>query len=196
MEKSDCLLIVDLQNDFCPGGSLAVQGGDEIVEPINQIMKYFSLIVTTQDWHPANHCSFKAQGGPWPPHCIQKTWGAQLHPKLDQSKVQLQILKADLPDREAYSGFDGSRLKEELQERNVHRVFIAGLTTDYCVRTTAFDALRHKFEAVVFTDLTRPVNVHPGDGERALNEIKQAGAVLATSSDIRQGKFLHRVGST
>ncbi len=190
MRSSDCLLIVDLQNDFCPGGSLAVQEGDQIVEPINRVMKYFSVIGTTQDWHPPNHCSFKEQGGPWPPHGIQDTFGAQLHAKLDKKQIQFRILKANLPDREAYSGFEGSTLDEELKKRHIRRVFIAGLTTDYCVRTTALDALRLGYETVVLTDLTRAVNVHPGDGEQALNEIKRAGAILLASSDIRHGEFL------
>lgn len=190
MEKTgDCLLIVDLQNDFCPGGALAVKEGDQIVEPVNQMMKHFSLIATTQDWHPPNHCSFKDFGGPWPAHCIQNTWGAKLHSKLDQRCIEIKILKAQNPAKEAYSGFDGSHLNEELKKRGVHRVFIAGLTTDYCVRTTALDALHYQFETVVLTDLTRAVNVHPGDGERALRDIEQAGAVLATSSDILQGRI-------
>ncbi len=190
MGHSDCLLIVDLQNDFCSGGSLVVKEGDQIVEPINHLMKSFSVIGTTQDWHPPNHCSFKKQGGPWPPHCIQNTLGAELHPRLDKTRLQFRILKAQLPEREAYSGFEGSVLDEELKKRHIQRIFIAGLTTDYCVRTTALDALCLGYETVVITDLTRAVNLKPGDGDRALKEIQQAGAILVISKEMIYGGFL------
>ena len=190
MLQSDCLLIVDFQNDFCTGGSLAVKEGDAIVEPINRLMKSFSVIGTTQDWHPPNHCSFKEQGGIWPPHCIQNTLGAELHPRLDKQPIQFRILKAQCPEKEAYSGFDGSHLDEELKKRHIRRIFIAGLTTDYCVRTTALDGLRLGYETVVLKDLIRAVNLKPGDGENALNEVSRAGALIAHSKDIKKGEFL------
>ncbi len=190
MHNSDCLLIVDLQNDFCKGGSLAVREGDQIVEPINQLMQSFSVIGTTQDWHPPNHCSFKEQGGPWPPHCIQNTFGAELHPRLNKKPIQFRILKAQCPEKEAYSGFDGSTLDEEFRKRRIRRIFIAGLTTDYCVRTTALDALRLGYETVVLKDLIRAVNIKLGDGENALAEVRCAGALIASSKNMKEGEFL------
>ncbi|MBN1689257.1 MAG: nicotinamidase [Candidatus Omnitrophica bacterium] len=185
IQKSDALVIVDLQNDFCPKGALAVPGGDEIVEPINQILPLFSCIVTTQDWHPPDHSSFAKQGGSWPPHCVQGTPGALLHPALVQDKVHLKIKKADAPDFDAYSGFEGTKLARELRGRNIERVFIVGLATDYCVKQTALDAVNEGFRTVVVTDLVRAVNVHPGDGEKALGDMKKAGILFVQSSEIK-----------
>ena len=189
MTAQDCLLITDLQNDFCPGGALAVKGGDQIVEAINRIQKRFSLVVTTQDWHPEDHSSFKDQGGPWPSHCVRDTWGASLHPRLDTSKVAFNVRKAKFQDRDAYSVFQETILEEELKKRKVKRVFIVGLTTDYCVKETALDALHCGFETIVLTDCIRAVNMDPHDGERALEEIRKAGAILATRSDLEKGKI-------
>ena len=178
------LLIVDLQNDFCQGGALAVRGGDEITEPLNRLMTKFPLVITTQDWHPENHVSFKTQGGPWPPHCVEGTQGAELHPKLDQKKIGLKILKADKPEKDAYSGFDGTGLAAELKKRKINRLYLAGLATDYCVKQTALNALKLHFEVFVLTDLIRAVELEPGDAERALTEIKQAGGMLIQSQDL------------
>ncbi|MCM8775053.1 MAG: nicotinamidase [Candidatus Omnitrophica bacterium] len=179
----ECLIIVDLQNDFCPGGALAVPEGDRIVDPINRIIQNFPFVVTTQDWHPPDHISFQGHGGVWPPHCIQNTWGAQLHPKLCQDGIHLRILKGQHPDRDAYSGFEETPLAEELKKHAVKKVFIVGLATDYCVKHTALDALRYGFQTVVFTDLVRSVDVKSGDGERALKEIQGAGGILMRAPD-------------
>lgn len=186
LEKNRALLIVDLQNDFCPGGALAAPAGDQIVGPINQIMPYFPLIVTTQDWHPENHCSFKEQGGLWPSHCVQNTPGAELHPALNQKNIHLRIYKAQSPHRDAYSGFQGTTLEQDLKEKKVETVYIAGLTTDYCVKQTALDSLRCGFKTIVLTDLTRAVNFQPGDGEHALETLRKAGAHLLKSFDLIQ----------
>lgn len=184
VENSDCLVLVDIQNDFCPGGALAVPEGDAIVKPVNRILGEFPLVASTQDGHPQNHCSFKAQGGPWPPHCVQKTRGAELHPGLDASKIQLRIHKGERPDRDAYSGFQGTPLEQELKKRKVRRIFLAGLATDYCVKATALDALKAGFQTVVLTDLVKGINARPGDADRALEEIRAAGGHLTASSGL------------
>ena len=189
VKTNDCLMIVDLQNDFCPGGALAVKEGDRIVESINRIMKRFPLVVSTQDWHPKDHCSFKDQGGPWPPHCVQGTKGAALYPKLKASGIHLKIRKGQFQDRDAYSGFEETNLDQELKNHKIHRVFMVGLATDYCVKHTSLDALHNGYKTVVLTDCVRAVNVDPHDGEQALEEIQKAGGVLATVSDLERGQF-------
>lgn len=197
MKPKEALIIVDLQNDFCPGGALAVKEGDAIVEGINRIMRFFPFVVATQDWHPSDHCSFQAQGGPWPPHCIQNTEGAVFHPKLEKSLIHLLIRKGVSCDRDVYSGFQETPLREELDNRGIEKVFICGLATDYCVRQTALDALRYYFQTVVFWDLVRAVNVQPGDEGRALQEIRQAGGILMASDDWREdSRPLSRVSLT
>lgn len=158
--------------------------GNTIIEGVNQVMKYFSLIAASQDWHPTHHCSFRAQGGPWPPHCIQNTTGAELHAGLDHSKIHLRIHKGEHTDRDAYSAFQETSLAEALRERKIKRVFVAGLATDYCVKMTALDALKNKFKTVILTDLVRAINARPGDGEGALRDIQRAGGVLTPSRDL------------
>lgn len=169
------LLIVDVQNDFCPGGALAVREGDQVVPAINAISGRYPLVVTTQDWHPPDHISFADRGGPWPPHCVASTPGADLHPDLNTERIAFRVKKGNTRDEEAYSGFHGTNLAEELRKREVTDVVIAGLTTDYCVRTTALDALAEGFNVTVLADATRAVDVSPGDGERALDELRAAG---------------------
>ncbi len=153
----DALIIVDVQNDFCPGGALAVGAGDEVVPVLNRLAPRFGTVVATQDWHPADHRSFAAQGGPWPPHCIAGTHGAALHAALDQSPIDITIRKATTPDQEAYSGFDGTDLAAQLRARGVRRVYVGGLALDYCVDATALDAKRAGFDTYVIADATRPV---------------------------------------
>jgi nicotinamidase/pyrazinamidase len=184
MANDDALIIVDVQNDFCPGGALAVPRGDEVVPVINRLLEHRWLAVATKDWHPAEHCSFEAHGGPWPPHCVQQTKGAELHPGLDATRVQLIVTKGSHPDRDAYSGFDGTELAKILREKGVRRVIIGGIATDYCVRATAQDALHEGFEVLVLEDAIRGVEVHPGDCQRALEELRQAGAKMIVSSDL------------
>lgn len=183
-DASDALIIVDLQNDFCAGGTLAVPGGEELAKPLNELMKSFPWIVTTQDWHPADHCSFTTQNGPWPPHCIQNTWGAALHPDLQIERVAVKILKGRNREHDAYSGFQGTPLTEELRARQIRRVYVAGLATDYCVKHTVLDALQSGFEAFLVTDLVRAVNLHVLDGVKALNKVKQAGGRLIKASEV------------
>jgi nicotinamidase/pyrazinamidase len=175
------LLIVDFQNDFTPGGALGVPGGDAIAGRIDELARSgeYELVVATRDWHPPDHGSFAAQGGPWPEHCVQGTAGAELHPDLDRALVDVVIDKGQDPATEGYSGFDGTRLGELLRERGIDHVTVVGLATDYCVKNTALDALRAGFGATVDTTAVRAVEVQPGDGERALEEVRAAGGSIA-----------------
>ncbi len=178
----DAVIVVDVQNDFCPGGALAVPDADQIIPPLNALLRRaHCFIVATRDWHPANHCSFTDQGGPWPVHCVAQTWGAEFHPALDRSQLQVIVSKGTKPGEEAYSGFQGTSLADILRELGVQRVLIGGLATDYCVKATALDARREGFEVIIVEDTVRGVEVKPGDCKRALEELKQAGcAVLQT----------------
>ena len=184
--KDAALILVDIQNDFCPGGALAVAEGDAVVAVVNRLMPHFRLIVSTLDWHPANHISFREQGGPWPPHCVQNTFGAELHPALEAEHISHTFRKAATADQDAYSEFEGAddnhrSLDEYLKSRGVRRVYLAGLATDYCVRATTLDALRLGYETYVVTDGVRAVNVRPDDGAKALAEMQAHGAHLVSS---------------
>jgi nicotinamidase/pyrazinamidase len=174
----EALIIVDFQNDFTPGGALAVREGDEIAARVNELAAdpRFELVVATRDWHPADHGSFEEQGGPWPVHCVQNTEGAQLHPALQQEYVDVVIDKGTDPGTEGYSGFDGTPLGQLLAERGIDKVTVVGLATDYCVKNTALDALRQDLEVTVESDAVRGVDVNEGDSERALEELRAAGA--------------------
>ncbi|MEE9167053.1 MAG: bifunctional nicotinamidase/pyrazinamidase [Candidatus Neomarinimicrobiota bacterium] len=178
------LIIVDLQNDFCPGGSLAVTDGDKIVPVVNRLIRTFEEagqpIFATRDWHPANHCSFQDQGGPWPPHCVQNTIGAEFHPDLKLPPGATVISKATSAQREAYSGFDGTDLASRLKLAEVDTVTVCGLATDYCVKGTVSDGLSEGFKVTVVENGIRGVNVKPGDSEKALTEMKRNGALVAS----------------
>lgn len=183
------LILVDIQNDFCPGGALAVTGGDEIVEVVNRLMPFFPLIVTTQDWHPSNHISFQEQGGVWPPHCVQNSRGAQLHSSLNRKGIDHYFRKAFLADADSYSGFDGVEekglsLNQILKAKKIKKVYLSGLATDYCVKETALDALKNGYEVILITDAIRAVNVNEGDGEKALKELSQLGAQVISSKEL------------
>ena len=192
----DALLIVDFQNDFTPGGALEVKGGDEIGPALNAIADRFDLVVATRDWHPPDHGSFVGvevdperwhgidPPGIWPPHCVQNTPGAELHSSLDRSKVDLVVDKAQDPHTQGYSSFHGGNLAEVLRERGVDHVWIGGLATDYCVKNTVLDARREGLEVTVVTDAIRGIDVEPGDSERALAEMREAGADFTTSDEL------------
>jgi nicotinamidase/pyrazinamidase len=192
----DALLVTDFQNDFTPGGALAVEGGDEIGEPINRLADRFDFVVATRDWHPPDHGSFegvevdpeKWEGTDppsiWPVHCVTGSEGAELHPSLDRSKVDLVLDKGQDPNSQGYSSFHGSGLAEALRERGVDRLFVTGLTTDYCVKNSVLDAIREGFDVVVVEDAIRAVNVNEGDGDRALEEMRAAGATVMSSEEI------------
>jgi nicotinamidase/pyrazinamidase len=178
---SEALLIVDFQNDFTPGGALAVADGDAIAERLNELAAdpRFELVVATRDWHPADHGSFKEQGGIWPVHCVQGAPGAELHPSLDRARVHVVVDKGQDPATEGYSGFEATDLESLLRARGIDRVTIGGLATDYCVKNTALDALRLGFGVTVDRAAVRGVEVEPGDSERALEELSAAGADLS-----------------
>jgi len=179
---SDALIVVDVQRDFLPGGALGVARGDEVVAPLNEAMRAFERagrpVFASRDWHTPDHCSFKARGGPWPPHCVAGTPGAQFADGLRLPGSATVVSKAELPDADSYSAFGGTDLAQQLERRGVKRVFVGGLATDYCVLNTVLDARAAGFEVVVLGDAVRAVEVSPGDGERALAKMEQAGARL------------------
>lgn len=172
------LIVVDYQNDFTPGGALGVAGGDEIAGRINALAGsgQFDLVVATRDWHPPDHHSFSEQGGTWPVHCVQGTPGAELHPALERTGLDVVIDKGQDRDTEGYSGFQATRLAALLSERGIDEVTVVGLATDYCVRHTALDALRAGLAVRVDEAAVRGVDVEPGDAARALAELRAAGA--------------------
>jgi nicotinamidase/pyrazinamidase len=177
----EALVIVDYQNDFNPGGALGVAGGDEIAGRINELAASgdYALVVATRDWHPPGHGSFAEQGGPWPVHCVAGTPGAELSPALDETHVDIVIDKGTDPQTEGYSGFEGTPLAQLLREHDIDRVTVVGLATDYCVKNTALDALREGFGVNVDHSAVRGVEVEEGDSERALAELRAAGAAIA-----------------
>jgi nicotinamidase/pyrazinamidase len=177
----DALLIIDFQNDFTPGGPLAVDGGDEIAAPLGRLLDRFDLVIATRDWHPPDHSSF---AGVWPVHCVQGTPGAELHPNLDRAKVDVVVDKGQDAASEGYSAFQDTELADLLRSRGVDRLYVAGLATDYCVKHTVLDALGEHFDVVVVEDAIRGVDAEPGDSERAVEEMRAAGAQFATSAEI------------
>ena len=185
---ADALLAVDVQNDFLPGGALGVQHGDAVVEPLNRLIARWRdrgwPIVFTRDWHPPDHCSFHAQGGPWPVHCVAGTPGAQFADTLLVPAGALITSKATDPRHEAYSAFERTGLAEHLHRAGVTRVFIGGLATDYCVRATGADARSLGFDLTVLTDAVRAVDVRPGDGDRALQELAAGGTGMTTTAEV------------
>ena len=176
----DALIIVDIQNDFCPGGALAVADGAAVVPILNRLAARFGTVVATQDWHPAAHSSFVAQGGPWPPHCIADTPGAEFHPDLDLNAIDLVVRKALLTDQDAYSGFDGTNLAAQLRARGVRRVYVGGLALDYCVDATARDAQAAGFATAVISDATRAV--FPEQAPQKEATWRAVGIALTTSA--------------
>ncbi|WP_048152510.1 nicotinamidase [Palaeococcus ferrophilus] len=176
----EALIVVDMQRDFMPGGALPVPEGDRIIPRVEEYIEEFrkrgALIVATRDWHPENHISFRERGGPWPAHCVQGTPGAELVVKLPEEAII--ISKADEPDKEAYSGFEGTNLAEILKEKGVRRVYVCGVATEYCVRATALDAARHGFEVFLLKDAVK--GIKPEDEERALKEMDDRGVTVLT----------------
>lgn len=187
VKNSDALLITDIQKDFLPGGALPIGSGDEIIPVLNNYIKRFedakAHVLASRDWHPPNHISFKSQGGPWPPHCIQQTAGAKFSPDLKLPEHTVVISKGTSPEREAYSAFDGTSLAHELRTLGIKRLFIGGLATDYCVVNTVLDACKLGLETVVLMDATLGINVNPGDVERAIETMLKNGAQQAAADD-------------
>jgi nicotinamidase/pyrazinamidase len=178
---SRALLVIDFQNDFTSGGALEVPGGDEIAEPVKRLAPQFDHVFATRDWHPPDHASFETEGGPWPVHCVQGSHGAELHPAMGDVAVEAIVDVGAEREDEGYSGFEKSKLEELLRENDVDKVAVVGLATDYCVRASTIDACRLGFDTTLITDAIRAVDVNPGDGERAIEEMQEAGAKLATS---------------
>ncbi len=182
LRESDALLIIDIQNDFLPGGALAVPGGDEIIPFVNQMIELFKAkgltIVATRDWHPKGHVSFVESGGPWPAHCVKDTPGAMFPEQLLLPDDVIVVSKATGPEKDAYSGFDGTGLSDILSSLGIKRVFVCGLATDYCVKATVLDAIKLGFEVIVLTEGIRAVNLSDKDGEIALSEMNSRGAKI------------------
>jgi len=201
------LILVDLQNDFVPGGALAVRQGDQVIPIANQLAEKFNFVIATQDWHPANHASFAANhpgkkigdmidlnGLPqilWPTHCVQNTAGANFVPSLDKSKITKIFRKGTDPAIDSYSGFfdNGHRKKtglgDYLSDQSVKDVYVLGLATDYCVKFTALDARQLGFNVFLIEDASRGVDLNPGDVTRALEEMKKAGITIVQSAEVK-----------
>jgi nicotinamidase/pyrazinamidase len=186
--SGDALIVIDVQRDFLPGGALAVPEGDQVVEPLNRYVRFFASrslpVFASRDWHPANHCSFAEQGGPWPAHCVQGTSGAQFVPQLNLPEGVQVISKATQPDREAYSDFSQPDFDERLRREGVRRLFVGGLATEFCVLATVRDALARGYDVVLLTDAIRAIDRQPGDGRRAVDEMTRLGAVPLSWEDI------------
>jgi nicotinamidase/pyrazinamidase len=172
------LIVVDVQNDFCAGGALAVADGDAVVEEVNRLAGEYPFVVATRDWHPPDHDSFRAQGGPWPVHCVRETGGAELHPRLHTSEIDAVVDAGREPDHEGYSGFEHTELERLLRDQGVDTVHVAGLALDYCVKETALDARRLGFDVVLHLGATRAIDAEPGDAERTLEELRDAGVEI------------------
>jgi len=187
--QNTALVLVDIQNDFCPGGALAVNEGDLIVPIVNRLMRAFPMVISTQDWHPEHHISFSERGGPWPPHCVRGTKGAELHPELETGSIKHYFRKASSPDKDDYSEFagkdsEGQSLDALLKSERIQTIYVVGLATDYCVLETVLDGLRYGYEVYVVTDAVRAVNVNADDGDKALQRMAQGGARLVTSDEL------------
>jgi nicotinamidase/pyrazinamidase len=190
--RQDALVVVDVQNDFCPGGALAVADGDQVITALNRYIDLFTKadlpIFATRDWHPPRTAHFNTDGGPWPPHCVRGTQGAAFHPDLVLGKNVRILSKGTDAQADAYSGFqavssEGLALSVLLRRQGVGRILVGGLATDYCVKHTVLDGLKEGFKVVLLTDCIRGVNLKPGDSARAIEEMTQAGAEIA--SDLR-----------
>lgn len=188
LSPHDALIVVDVQNDFLPGGALAVPSGDEVIAPLNAMIAACvaarCAVIATRDWHPADHCSFKSRGGPWPPHCVADTPGAELAAALALPASAIVVSKATTRERDAYSGFADTDLAQRLAALGVRRVIVGGLATDYCVLNTVLDARTCGLQAIVLADAVRAVDVHPHDGERALERMCEAGACCLTTQEL------------
>ena len=187
LRPGDALIVVDVQVDFCPGGALPIERGDEVIAVLHRWIRAAEEahipIVASRDWHPVHHVSFTEQGGEWPTHCLQETAGARLHPELVLPPSTIVVTKGNRTDRDQYSAFDDTGLANELRKRRVRRVWVGGLARDVCVRATVLHARELDFEAMVIADATRPVTRE--DGERADEEMRRAGARFETTDAIR-----------
>lgn len=193
MKTKKALLVVDVQNDFCPGGALGIPEGDKIIPKVNKYIKIFAKkklpIFATRDWHPVKTGHFKDFGGIWPVHCIQNSKGAQFHPKLKLPKDAILLYKGMNPEEDSYSSFhaedsSGMRLPKLLNLMGVEELYIAGLATDYCVKFSTRDALKHGFKVKILVDAIQGVNLKPLDCEKAIKEMVKHGAKKITLKDM------------
>lgn len=193
MKSRKALLIVDVQNDFCPGGALGVPGGDKIIPAINKYARIFAKkklpIFATRDWHSIRTKHFRGFGGPWPVHCVQNTRGAAFHPNLKLPKNAILLYKGIDPEKDGYSAFEaedtsGLALPKILTLLNINEIYIAGLATDYCVKFSVRDAIKHKLKVKILLDAIKGVNVRPQDSEKAIKEMVRKGAKKITLKDI------------
>ncbi|MGP9766766.1 isochorismatase family protein [Halomonas sp. AOP13-D3-9] len=178
--SQDAVIAIDVQNDFCPGGALGIEGGDAVVPVLNDWLanaaRQGALAIASRDWHPVAHCSFVAQGGPWPAHCLQDTEGAAFHPDLQLPPDTVRVSKGSAFDRDAYSAFDGTGLQGFLESRGIKRVWIGGLACDVCVKATVLDACQFGFETHLIANATRAVN--PAQLGAVMDEMRKAGAII------------------
>ena len=191
------LIIVDVQNDFCPGGALAVKDGDQVIQPLNQMYNLATSkgwpIFASRDWHPADSSHFKDYGGLWPTHCVAETKGAEFHPELFTGSA-IRILKGVNKSEDGFSAFDGHdsagrSILQWLHEGEVEELYIGGLATDYCVKATVLDALTFEFKVFILMDACRAVNLSPGDGSKAIQEMEEAGVIMTTSEEVLRREY-------
>jgi len=183
-QPKQALIVVDVQNDFCPGGTLAVPHGDDVIEPLNELIDDFlkrgAPVYKSRDWHTPTTKHFAAYGGTWPVHCVQDTEGAEFHPAL-RDDPRITVISKGLGDTDCYSAFDETDLATQLHKQNVEEVVVGGLATDYCVKNTVLDALKKGFKVKAIENAMRAVDLQPGDGERAIDEMRDAGADIVTA---------------
>jgi len=186
--SNQALIIVDVQNDFCPGGALAVAHADEVVEPLNKLIDEFlergDPVYKSRDWHPPTTKHFKKYGGTWDKHCVQNTEGAEFHPAL-RDDPRIYVVSKGLGDTDCYSAFDETDLAAQLHEQGVKEVLVGGLATDYCVKSTVIDAIKNGFKVKALKDAIRGVELQPGDSERAIEEMRAAGAEIVSTKRAR-----------
>lgn len=184
--SKQALIVVDVQNDFCPGGALAVSEGDEVVEPLNELIDEFlergNPVYKSRDWHPPQTKHFQAYGGTWPIHCVQNTKGAEFHPQL-RDDPRIRVISKGLGDTDCYSAFDETDLASQLHEQGVEELVVGGLATDYCVKATVLAGLNEGFKVRALKNAMQAVDVNPGDGERAIQEMKAAGAQIVNGDN-------------
>ena len=192
-DRKRALIVVDVQNDFCPGGALAVAEGDQVVAPLNKLIEEFLArgepVFKSRDWHPQQTNHFAAQGGSWPVHCVQNTKGAEFRPDLIDD-MHIRVVSKGLGDTDCYSAFDETDLALQLHRLGVEEVWVGGLATDYCVKSTVLDALKEGFRVKALENAMRAVEVNPGDGERAIAEMRQQGAAIVRSDEGSNGRGL------
>ena len=185
-QTKQALIVVDVQNDFCPGGSLAVAHGDEVVAPLNKLAEEFlergDPVYKSRDWHPPTTKHFKVHGGTWPIHCVQNTHGAEFHPQL-KDDPRIHIISKGLGDTDCYSAFDETDLAAQLHDEGVEEILVGGLATDYCVKETVLAGLKNGFKVKALKNAMRAVDLNPGDGERAIEEMRKAGAQIVNGDN-------------